>query len=812
MEQPTNAQLRAQLKHLQDQLADCQRHNETLRQSQAQLRLLAECTEDLISLTSISGERLYISPSHTKLTGYTIDELQNTPFQARVHPADLSLVENARAANHRGETTRIEYRCLRKDGSYIWLDLRAVPILGPDGEVVQILCCARDITEHKQTREELQKSERRFRALVENTFDAITVIDAAGTGQYRSPNSVRLLGLPGDHSGVKVSLDQVHPEDRDEIARQVAAYLQDPNSPAPLVEFRIQHSSGQWRWIEASLHNLMDDPAVNGFVINWRDITDRKAAEAARLASERRYRALVEDAADAVSIIDSRGRLLYESPNAVRLLGGTAEGLGRDGLRNIHPQDLPEAQRILGELIRTPTMRVADVQLRVRRTDGEYRWLEVSACNRLDDPTVGGIVVNWRDITERKQAEMALRTLQQELEGRVEARTAELMRANQRLQLEVGERQRAEEEALRGEAMLRLLMDSIPAYIAYLDSELRFRWANHSIEEYFGKLRSQLIGKPAGEVLSEASFRDAEPRLRRVLAGEYVKYHGDYVAPEGAVRSYEIVLVPHFEDDGVIGAFALIFDSTELRQAEERVRTLQAQLAHVNRLNTMGEMASGLAHELNQPLAAISNYAEGALLRMRQWQLSLPPLVEALERISEQARRAGEVTHRLRAFITRTLPVRTWVELNDVVRESLRLMETELRSSAIDLRLNLAEPSPCTFVDRIQLAQVVINLVSNAMEAMNSLPAEQRQLNIQSSADRRESHLLIKDSGPGLSPQIVTHLFQPFHTTKPHGMGMGLAISRAIIESFGGTIRAESNPGTGTVFTITLPAAGNGLY
>jgi len=559
MAQPSRAQLLGEIERLRNQLAERDARIDSLIQSEARFRLVAESTHDLVRLHGLHGEELYASPSLRQLAGYVREEVLDTPFRLRVHPDDLELIQQTRAASLRGERRRIEYRCLRTDGSHSWLDLDTVPIQGADGQVAMILYCGRDISEPKKTREALQASESRFRALVENAFDTIAIVDANGT-------------------------------------------------------------------------------------------------------------------------------IVYESPNAVRALGWPTLGAGSGALRNIHPDDLPEVQLVFQELVSHPGRMVHEVQLRARRPDGEYFWLEVSACNRLDDPAVKGIVVNWRNITERKEAEEALRELYANLERRVQERTAELTAANARLNLEVAER----------------------------------------------------------------------------------------------------------------------------RRAQDRIEQLQADLAHAGRLNTVGEMASGLAHELNQPLTAIATYAAAALLRLREHCDTGWTPAEALTRIGEQATRAGDVIQRLRAFVSRKPPQRLPVALDEVLHEALQLADADIRASGTRLELHASDlPLHCT-ADRIQIVQVLVNLVRNALEAMADIPKAARQLVLRTALEKNGIRLSVADTGSGLAPEIAERLFFPFHTSKPDGLGLGLAISRSIVEAHDGRIWAEPNRGGGTVFHFTLPAARDG--
>jgi two-component system sensor kinase FixL len=341
--------------------------------------------------------------------------------------------------------------------------------------------------------------------------------------------------------------------------------------------------------------------------------------------------------------------------------------------------------------------------------------------------------------------------------------------------------------------------------ISYVDRDHRYRWVNHGYELTFGRPREQIVGRTVREIMGDEATNLVEAKLLRALAGETIHYQGTFADLQRMPHHRDITYVPHIVDGQVAGCVVLVFDITELRRAEERVRQLQAELAHVDRLDTMGEMASGMAHEVNQPLSAIVGYVDGALMRLHAGEMPPDQLIDLLECIAGQARRAAEVINRLRAFVARTPPQRALVALNDTVHEALGLMEGELRASGTQLHLQLAQPSPQAWADRLQIVQVVINLLRNALDAMSGTPIARRELTIATAPTEKGTRVSVADTGTGLAAEIVDHLFRPFHTTKAAGMGMGLAINRAIVESHGGGIHAEPNPKGGTVFWFALP-------
>ncbi len=246
----------------------------------------------------------------------------------------------------------------------------------------------------------------------------------------------------------------------------------------------------------------------------------------------------------------------------------------------------------------------------------------------------------------------------------------------------------------------------------------------------------------------------------------------------------------------------------ERRRAEEKIREREAELAHVARLSTMGEMAATMAHELNQPLAAIANYAGGCLQRLHSGSATEGHLIEATEQISAQAQRAGAIIHRLRGFVRKREPRRTLMDVNEAVREAIGFAAPEARRYGVAVQLDLADRLPPVMADMVQIEQVILNLLRNGIEAMRGVQAGQRVLAVSSRPAGDEVEVAITDRGAGLPSDSADRLFHPFFTSKPHGMGMGLAISHSIVTAHGGRLWAEAGPESGTTFRFILPIQG----
>ena len=250
---------------------------------------------------------------------------------------------------------------------------------------------------------------------------------------------------------------------------------------------------------------------------------------------------------------------------------------------------------------------------------------------------------------------------------------------------------------------------------------------------------------------------------------------------------------------------ALIRDISERKRIEAERRKQRDELTHARRLSSLGEMAAGLAHELNQPLAAINLYIQGALKRLEDYSTCPPDIKTAIEKASLQAQRAGDIISQIRTFVKKASPKLKETDINRLTGETVQLLEMELASVKVDLDLD--ESLPVLTVDRLQIQQVLINLISNALDAMGTVPPEDKQLTIRTRCVDTTITIAVEDCGRGVSDEIADQLFTPFASDRDAGVGLGLAISRTISEEHNGTLDFHKRVGGGTVFTITLPVA-----
>ncbi len=400
-----------------------------------------------------------------------------------------------------------------------------------------------------------------------------------------------------------------------------------------------------------------------------------------------------------------------------------------------------------------------------------------------------------------------------ELDRRVAQRTAELAAANEELRQQIADRNRAEEAFRRVEQQARAIVDSALDAVVVMDAEEIITEWNKQAEETFGWTRPEALGRRMSETIIPAQHRLSHDRgLERFFKtgqGPVLNRRIEITAlrRDGTEFPVELTITPlRSGDTWTFSSF--IRDITARRQAEEDLRSAQAELAHVNRVMTMGELAASIAHEVNQPLAAIVASGDSCIAWLANETPNLEKARAAAGRISQAAAQASDIVRRIRALFRKTPSITTPLEINQVIAETVSLIDGEVQRKGVSLDTELAANLPAVLGDRIQIQQVILNLAINGTEAMAAVEDQPRRLMIQSAlTEAREVLVSVADSGPGIDPQQMAQLFAPFFTTKPEGIGMGLSISRTIIEAHGGRLWAVANQPRGAVFHFALPAA-----
>ena len=743
---------------------DRKKAEEVLQSSERNLRLMIDAIPTFIHVLRTDGSVLYANRAVLDYNDQTLEDVQGENYRARFfHPEDVErLREERRRALARGVPFENEQRVLGKDGRYRWFLIRYNPLLDEQGRIDRWYVAAFDIEDRK-------KSEAKLRQVI----DAIPALAWCnlpdGPIEFLNKRWHEYTGLSREQShgwGWQVAF---HPQDLPKLMEKWMKML--ASGEPDEVEARLRRHDGVYRWFLIRAEAFRDE---SGKIVRWygtiTDIDDRKRAEKALQSNERNLSLIINTMPTQVASARPDGSCDFFNRHWLEYTGQSAEQAQGSGWKGVfHPDDVKGLVENWQSSLASGVP--VEAEARIRRFDGSYRWFLVRG-NPLRDES--GNIVKWyatnTDIDDRKRAE-----------ARVEQAYLRLAEA-QRL-------------SKTGSFITDLLGDD-------------HDWS----EEAFRIFEFDPAAKVSVALIRNTIHPEDLPTFEAVIArgmtGTDVDFGFRIVTPRGALKHLRGMARVMAQSGGrplFIGAFQ---DVTQSKLAEEALDKARSELAHVARITTLNTLTASIAHEVNQPLSGIVTNASTCRRMLDGDPPNIEGARETARRIIRDGNRASDVITRLRALFSKKDFTLEPLDLNEATREVIALSLSDIQRNRVVLLADLAADLPLVMGDRVQLQQVTLNLLRNACDAMVGVDDRLRELVVKTKReDGDRVRLSVVDAGAGFRPEAKDKLFEAFYTTKTDGMGIGLSVSRSIIERHHGRIWAEPNVGPGVTFSFSIPCA-----
>jgi PAS domain S-box-containing protein len=748
------------------------RAEEALAASERNLKLIIDTIPVLAWSALPDGKADYFNQHYLDYIGFSAEQASGWGWTAAVHPEDLEgLAKTWQSIRDSGELGEAEARLRRFDGEYRWFLFRANPMRDESGKIVKWYGQNTDIEDRKRSEFLLRESERQFKTIFDEAGTGIALVDLTTGKPIRNNRALQImLDCTEDELGVIETYDQLTYEDDRERDRTTFRELRAGKRESLKIEKHFILKSGRSLWTNIVFTLLRADDGRPRYIIAiFEDITERKLA----LETLREKQELLDLAQKSAGATAFDWHIQREinvwSPEQEALYGlapGTFDGTYQSWKKLIHPSDWAGVLQSIQHAHETGKVAA---EFRVIWADGSVHWLATSGRMFFDDAGKPFRMVGFTtDITRRKLVEEELR--------RSEAFLADAQRLSH-----------------TGSFMTNFLRD----------------------EHYWSDELYRICELEPGSKLTTEGFRSIihpddlvsfdEASAQAIEGNEPDLLDFRIVTPKGVVK--HLRSFSHRVDPNRPVFVGAIQDVTQRRTSEEALSEARSELARVARAMSLGVLTASIAHEINQPLSGIITNASTCLRMLDANPPNIEGARETARRTIRDGNRASDVIKRLRSLFSRKDFTVEIVDLNEAAREVIELSRNELQRNRIVLRTELAEDLPPIAGDRVQLQQVILNLLLNAVDAMSNVDDRPRELMIATVSEGTESvQLSVSDVGVGFAPSESEKLFDAFYTTKKGGMGIGLSVSRSIIEKHRGRLWAEPNEGPGAMFSLSIPA------
>jgi PAS domain S-box-containing protein len=727
----------------------------------------------------------------------------------RVHPEDVALVKQViERASQDAEDFEHEHRLLMPDGSVKHVHVVARALRDESGGV-EFVGALMDVTERKRAEEALRASENNLRRIVDSGPGLLCALSPAGKIELANRPLLEYFGKTIEELNRWSINDVVHPDDLPSVIDDFTSSM--ANGIPVNHELRYRRADGLYRWFHASILPVRDaDGRITGWYGLITDIEDRKQSEALRDSESRILEMIARDAPlqeileNLVRVVEAQFAgllcsILLLDDDGQHVRHGVAPSLPKPCIEAIEGASIgPQAGSCGTAMYRKEPVVVTDILQ-------DPLWEDYRA---IVEPY--GFRACWSTPilahSGKVLGSFAMYHQEPRSPGPAENRLLKMATHVASIAIDVD---KTHEELRRSEAYLaeaqKLTLTGSWVW------EVAGQRASHLSDEWYRIYGfDPNEGVPAWSKPVQRIHPDDRAGFQQVLdraIHEKSDYEVEYriLLPDGAVKHIRSVGHPVLDASGKLVQFVgSSTDITGRRQAEEALRQAQADLARISRITTMGELTASLAHEVNQPIAAAVTDANTCLRWLSRDQPDLDEARQAASRIVKDATRAAQIISRVRQVFSKDTPQRALVDVNEVIREMITLLSSEAMRHSISIRTELANV-PQVMADRVQLQQVLMNLMMNAIDAMKDAEGARNLIVCSQPAEDGQLMVSVSDTGVGLTPQAANQIFSAFFTTKPHGTGMGLRISRSIVESHGGRLWSVPNSSRGASFHLTLP-------
>jgi len=701
--------------------------------------------------------------------GMTAEKAQGWGWTEAIHPEDRKrLVEDWQSCLGSGTPVDTEARIRRFDGSYRWFLIRGNPLRNESGNILKWYGTCIDIEDRKRGEEAVRASELSWRQIIDNVPGLVATMGPMGEVEFLNRQTLEYFGKTNEELKDWSLIGVVHPDD---LPGAIEARTKSVEMGQIYeIEHRCRRADGVYRWFQVRGLPVRDAKnEITAWYLLLTDIDDRKKAEEALRSNERNLSLMINAIPTFIQVSRPDGTVLSVNQAVLDYHGISLQDVLKEDFRSrfYHPDDAQRLRDVRNEALKRPLQ--FEYEQRALGKDGRYRWFLVRYNPLLDEQ---GRIDRWYvaafDIEDRKQAE-----------AKVEQAYLRLAEAQQL--------------SKTGSFITDLLADE-------------HDWSEEAFRIFEFDPSTKVTVQMVRDVVHPEDLPTFDAVIARGMTGTDVDFVFRIVTSRGAVKHIRGMARVMTQVGGHPLFIGALQDVTEGKVAEEALDRARSELAHVARVTTLNALTASIAHEINQPLSGIITNTSTCLRMLNGDPPNIDGARETVRRTLRDGNRASDVITRLRALFSKREFTPEPLDLNDATREVMALSLSDLQRNRVVLRSELAEDLPQVIGDRVQLQQVTLNLLRNASDAMVSIEDRPRELQIRT---RREGddrvRLSVQDAGAGVKPQDMERLFEAFYTTKSGGMGIGLSVSRSIIERHHGRLWAEPNDGPGVTFSFSIP-------